>query len=474
MLVALIHNYDVYTLIGKVMWACFVFTFGACVGSLVNVLVYRLPLGISVLTPPSRCPKCETRLTWRENIPIFGWLLLRGRCRFCKSRISAEYPVVELIAGLLFVGVFCLWYIMPPGSSWLGVHWGELRPHWTLGDLRDAWPRHSWPILVIMLMLIGSLLAMTIVDAKTYTIPLVLPWFLTIVGLVGHPVFALWIQERAARNHMGRSGLRTESWIFPTPESWPTVVAAGAGLVGLLIANLLMRGGFVRRSFADYDEWEAKTRAELGGTTATPPAAPGASAPAPAAALPDPSPSPSPAAHTEAAGPSKQDGTPAEMWIQYPHARREMLKELAFVSPCVVLGYGAWMVVQQQKVQGTPSLFLQVLSAVILGYLIGGGIVWLVRIFGSLAFGKEAMGLGDVHLMAAVGACIGWQHAVIAFFGAAFVGIAWELFSRIAMGSRSRALPYGPHLAISTFLVLVFQPWVDLAMDRIGLAMLFW
>jgi len=449
------HNsYELYTVIGQALWAVFVFAFGACVGSLVNVLVYRLPIGISVLTPPSRCPKCQTRLTWRENIPIFGWLLLGGRCRFCKSRISPEYPIVELIAGLLFVGVFCLWYVMPENASWLGVHWGELRPRWTHDDLRDAWPKHSWPIFVIMLALIGSLLAMTIVDAKTYTIPLVLPWFLTIVGLVGHPLFALWVQERGTRLHLGRAGAG-QAWAFSTPQTWASIAAAAAGALGLLLALLLMKFGFIRRSFSDYDEWEAKARTDHAA------AGQGVSAPG------------EPPQGSHDASEQTKEGTPAEMWIQYPHARREMLKELAFVSPCVVLGYGAWLLMEQQKTQSSPSLFFQVLGAVMLGYLIGGGIVWLVRIFGSLAFGKEAMGLGDVHLMAAVGACLGWQHAVIAFFGAAFVGIAWELFSRIAMGSKSRALPYGPHLAISTFLILLFRPWVDLGLDRLGLGVFF-
>ncbi|MBC7773321.1 MAG: prepilin peptidase [Pyrinomonadaceae bacterium] len=463
-------NYELYALIGKAMWACFVFVFGSCVGSLVNVLVYRLPIGISVLTPPSRCPMCETRLTWRENIPIFGWLLLRGRCRFCKSRISPEYPIVELIAGLLFVGVFYLWYLMPADAAWLGVHWGELRPHWTIDDIRDAWPRHSWPIFVIMLMLIGSLLAMTIVDAKTYTIPLVLPWFVTIVGFVGHPLFALWVQERGGRMQLGKFGLHHPPWVFSIPETWATVAGAGGGMVGLIIAMLLMRFNLIRRSFTDYDEWETKARADLAASAS--------------AAVPPSDAVSSPATAGDAGAfandtqknnddAQKSEGTPAEMWIQYPHARREMLKELAFVSPCVVLGYGAWILVQQQKLVTAPSLFFQVLAAVVLGYLIGGGIVWLVRIFGSLAFGKEAMGLGDVHLMAAVGACLGWQHAVIAFFGAAFVGIAWEIFGRIFMGSKSRALPYGPHLAISTFLVLVFKPWVELGLDLLGLGMIF-
>ncbi|MCH8937615.1 MAG: prepilin peptidase [Gemmatimonadetes bacterium] len=70
-----------------------------------------------------------------------------------------------------------------------------------------------------------------------------------------------------------------------------------------------------------------------------------------------------------------------------------------------------------------------------MGYLVGGGVVWGIRIFGSLAFGKEAMGLGDVHLMAAVGACIGWIDSTVAFFIAAPIGLAWVLISAIFGGN---------------------------------------
>jgi len=83
-----------------------VFIFGACIGSFLNVVVYRLPAGMSVVTPPSRCPHCSHKLGPRENIPVLGWLLLKGRCRWCSAPISPRYPLVETITGLLFVAVF--------------------------------------------------------------------------------------------------------------------------------------------------------------------------------------------------------------------------------------------------------------------------------------------------------------------------------------------------------------------------------
>jgi leader peptidase (prepilin peptidase)/N-methyltransferase len=93
--------------------------------------------------------------------------------------------------------------------------------------------------------------------------------------------------------------------------------------------------------------------------------------------------------------------------------------------------------------------------------VVGGGVVWAVRIFGSLAFGKEAMGLGDVHLMAAVGACVGWIDSVLAFFGAAFVGLAWFVITLVGGGKLQRALPYGPYLAAATVLVLLLKPEIE-------------
>jgi leader peptidase (prepilin peptidase)/N-methyltransferase len=82
--------------------------FGACIGSFLNVVIYRLPLGQSIVSPPSQCPKCGYRLRWYDNFPIFGWLLLGGRCRTCKNPISIQYPIVELVTALLFVLVVWL------------------------------------------------------------------------------------------------------------------------------------------------------------------------------------------------------------------------------------------------------------------------------------------------------------------------------------------------------------------------------
>ena len=97
----------------RTFWLIAAAVFGACIGSFLNVVIYRLPLGQSLVTPPSRCPQCGYRLKWYDNIPILGWLLLGGRCRECRNRISIQYPIVELTTAVLFVLVV---WATPPGA----------------------------------------------------------------------------------------------------------------------------------------------------------------------------------------------------------------------------------------------------------------------------------------------------------------------------------------------------------------------
>jgi leader peptidase (prepilin peptidase) / N-methyltransferase len=83
-----------------------IFWLGAAIGSFLNVVVYRIPAGLSILWPPSRCPKCLHGLGAGENIPILGWLLLRGKCRHCQTPISSRYPIVEAATAIIFVIVY--------------------------------------------------------------------------------------------------------------------------------------------------------------------------------------------------------------------------------------------------------------------------------------------------------------------------------------------------------------------------------
>ena len=78
------------------------FAVGGAVGSFLNVVVYRLPKGISIIHPPSHCPKCGEAIRWFDNVPMVGWIALGGRCRHCQSKISIRYPLVEAFTAALF------------------------------------------------------------------------------------------------------------------------------------------------------------------------------------------------------------------------------------------------------------------------------------------------------------------------------------------------------------------------------------
>jgi leader peptidase (prepilin peptidase)/N-methyltransferase len=90
----------------EILTGIFVFAIGAAFGSFLNVCIGRWPEGLSVVKPRSRCPKCGHQITAMENIPVFGWLLLRGRCSSCHTRISIQYPIVEALVGLMWLAAY--------------------------------------------------------------------------------------------------------------------------------------------------------------------------------------------------------------------------------------------------------------------------------------------------------------------------------------------------------------------------------
>lgn len=91
---------------------------GLAIGSFLNVVVYRVPAGLSVVRPASACPQCGHEIRGRDNVPVLSWLLLRGRCRDCRTAISARYPAVEALTGLAFVlvGLWAVPGILAAGS----------------------------------------------------------------------------------------------------------------------------------------------------------------------------------------------------------------------------------------------------------------------------------------------------------------------------------------------------------------------
>ncbi|HEX8202078.1 MAG TPA: prepilin peptidase [Isosphaeraceae bacterium] len=278
------------------------FLTGTVVGSFLNVCIYRIPWQKSVIWPHSCCPRCLGAIAPRDNVPILGWLALRGRCRRCGLPISARYPLVEGLVGLLFVGAFWADVATRPDLLHAGVLAGALAR------------------LAYHLVLIGLLVVATFIDFDLYLIP----DEVTVPGMV-------------------------------------------LGIVlGALVPGVRLD---------------------------------------PAAAVPTPLTS------------------PAE---------------------------GLWLGVQ--------------------GLVVGGGLIWAVRIVAGVAFGREAMGFGDVTLMAMIGSFLGWQAAVLTFFLSPFSGLPHALgklvatlLKRLRGGPRAasdREIPFGPYLSLAATVLVLGWPWI--------------
>ena len=136
---------------------------GACLGSFANVVIHRLPQELSIVTPRSRCPKCKRTIAWFDNIPVVSWLLLRGRCRGCRTSISPRYPAVELTVSVL---------------AWL------LWRRWAL-DVGAAWPAAAT-------LAAATLVMVTLIDWDTFLIPDELSLGLLVLGLLVSPLNPLF------------------------------------------------------------------------------------------------------------------------------------------------------------------------------------------------------------------------------------------------------------------------------------------
>jgi prepilin signal peptidase PulO-like enzyme (type II secretory pathway) len=165
--------------IGASLFAVWLFAVGASVGSFLNVVVYRLPAGLNLLSPGSRCPRCLHPIRARHNIPIFGWLMLRGRCADCHEPISSRYPLVELLMGTIFLAICGVELIgngvnLPrrPESVFGGALDDVSSLHHTLRPaLKTTTP---WPLGVAATLhasLVATIIAAALIDFDRHPIP---------------------------------------------------------------------------------------------------------------------------------------------------------------------------------------------------------------------------------------------------------------------------------------------------------------
>jgi leader peptidase (prepilin peptidase)/N-methyltransferase len=400
------------------VYLVFLFALGACVGSFLNVVAYRFPLGKSVISPPSACPKCTTTLSWRDNIPIFGWLFLGGKCRYCKNPVSIRYPVVELTTALLFAGGYALMFMGDIGPI---VHRSLVETN-AFGidvvkpmQLTLEW---DWPALVFYLVLVSFMMAASLIDFDHFVIPLRIPWALFFVGVVLHA----WLDRQGVAGSVSID-----------PGFAPMGMMGIGAAIGWLISMLLLRVGVLKQSFAEGSPMLDREIAERDETGST--------------------------------GGPVGVSMPLKEYSK-GEVRYEMRHEILFLLPPLVLaGVLGVLSMRVEPVSDAAQWLTQSnwsggAVGAITGAAAGGLLIWVVRVFGSLLFGKEAMGLGDAHLMVGAGAILGTGPVVISLFLGAFAGLIHAVV--LLFGSRFRSLPFGPYLAIGAILsFFLYRPFWD-------------
>lgn len=386
------------------IWLIFVFAFGACAGSFLNVVIYRLPREKSLVYPPSACPSCGRPIRFYDNIPLVSWVLLRAKCRQCKAKISPRYFVIELMTGLLFLFVY-VWFFVR-----------QYRETGLAGDysLEQFFDSGGWLFYLNAIVLISAFLAASAIDLELWVIPISICWFVTAVGLVSASAASYIIEP-----------VESAAGLFPgVPPKWGgATLGAGIGLIFSLIA---LRLGWIRPSY----ELDRDQEADI---------------------------------------PPEDQAPFTGEEVKYDD-RREILKESVFLMPVLAGGLIALLILNNENVAARWAEIFRIpavggfLSG-LAGYLAGCGVVWVTRILGTLAFGREAMGLGDVHLMGAAGAVIGPIWAILAFFIAPFFGILWALYQLLF--KKTRQIPYGPFLSMAVFAVIIFYDWIRAYLSRI-------
>lgn len=367
----------------------FTFMVGICIGSFLNVVIYRLPRGMSLSKPPSSCPNCDYAIPFYFNIPILAWLFLRGKCKNCKATISVRYFIIELLTGILFLGFFLSYFVFDLRE--FGFEYLDGGRNFLSG---------GWIVYLSHIILIACLVAASAIDIELWIIPISICIFLTLAGFVVSAIsgFILPFEQIVVYD------------IFPAVSLTQASLSIGAFL-GLAISLMLLHFGKIKRSYDGIEEMELE---EMKGTF-------------------DP-----------------------EMF----NDRLEALKELFFVLPIILCSVGVYFLITRTGLKSSCAGLVSIplvsnLAGSFWGYLIGAAVVWATRIFGTIGFGKEAMGMGDVHLMGAVGAVIGATSVTLAFFIAPFFGIAWALSQMFF--KKTREIPYGPFLSLAVILVMIYH-----------------
>lgn len=353
------------------------FVLGVCLGSLLNLGVYRLAWHPRAISPWSAPPAEAPPRRWIDRIPIVGWLGLRRESGIHGWGFWVRPMLVELAAGVGFAALYW-WEIGQAGLLPAGAAAGSVTLHAQYGS----------HVVLISLMLVASLVD---VDEKIIPDTITLPG--TLFALVAAALFPWSLLPALVPQPGGGvdfSFLRLTSpnpwpdWLDGFPRPWPLAIALGcwwAWCFALLHRTWYSRHGWVRavqlclaRLRREASTWRILAMG-LGGT--------------------------------------------------------------AFIAAFWFLGGPRW----------------EGLLTVLVGLAASGGVVWIIRILASAVLRREAMGFGDVTLMAMIGAFLGWQPCMIVFFLAPFAGLVFGVAGLVLR--RGPEIPYGPFLCLAAFVAVV-------------------
>lgn len=396
------------------------FAFGACAGSFLGVVIYRMPRGLSIVMPPSRCGACGTQLAARDNIPILGWLLLRGRCRHCGTAIPVSCLYMELAVALL--SALLVWAV---------IRLPALHSAWIYAAASSsAEPGFAFWLpqlaaMSVLLLLLWLLIAEVLIDWSHLMIPdeltkglqvvaiplavltgtnLFWPWSpiiesAVVLGL--QTVFSMNVSFNADPQYWFRSWDVMNGWIgTPTKAAW-TLGLVTAGALGLIALSLPL----ARRVY----------------------------------------------------------GRLKESWEERDHLA--MAKGAWWFIGCTVLWTVPAIIFIATRDAGnftnpydTGLLLAYALTQAVLGSLLGWWLPWTVGLVGTMAFKRNAMGYGDVKLFCGLGAFLGPVGTVVAFMLATIVGTLVGIPARLMGGGRE--MPFGPSLAVGAVLAIALGPWL--------------
>lgn len=436
------------------LWWLFFFTTAAlCLGSFLNVVIYRLPAGLSINRPVwSFCPRCDNRIAWHDNLPVIGYLRLRGRCRNCWAPISARYPQIELMTAILVIVLLDAFFV---GQARDGLQ--------TIADL-NVRITDDWAIFLAHVIVFACLLAMSAIDIQYYWVDIRFTHFATLCGFILH---VIWTPSHS------------RYWVRPFDM---TIVVTGAMFIVFVAVWL-----FLRRRGEDVPESEQEVVTDVPDTPSEPASVlavgiplvviafvlftVGASALMAQWALPFGIRAGVPLAFLgmvivrESSRVRESDTEIADIIeSEAPGARSGALVEFAVLLPALVAGAFAWWYLREDAVSLRTVIHwapfdgawrpLWGLGTAVAGYTIAAGIGWTIRLVFNVAFAKEAYATGDIHMMAAAGAVIGWQAVLLGFVvacGMALIG--WLIALPF---KRAAAIPLGPWLTLGFLVATVF------------------